>query len=653
LVIILNDALQNELTSYILAIPFLLIYLVHRKKKMLRATIPFARSNPLRKPTYIHEIVGVLLCLLAFLLYWHGSYTFTPLEYHIFSLSLFVTGLILILFNAKTLRVLAFSIVFLLFLTPPPFQVVSEAGAIFSTFASEAAYNVLKALGLPVFMVTQYGAPLIILNKPGSAPFTFAIEIACSGVYSLIGFTIFAVFVAYIARGATWKKATIFLAGFPLIYFLNILRIIIIVLIGYQYGTEAATQVFHLLGGWVLIFLGTLILLSLSEKIWKIRIFTTNTKAMPCANCNPNTKNKEPFCSACGRLLEHVSINISKRDLAKIALILISTILILTLQVPSFALTEGPAQVLIQSPGGEQVATTQIVPQIPDYNLRFAYRDKIFEEYAQRDAALVYAYIPLSETRKTVWVALEVGSSKKVWHSWEASVIMWPQKFGHPTRAIQLDLRDIQLLQNPPIIGRFFAFKQTNSNMSQVVLYWYENAIFKTGTTTEQKYVKISLIAYTNQENIYQIEEQVLPFGLAIANYWQPIKTWSQIALTIAQHGDKLIAVPTTFLAIIFIIQAIRQQKDRKSSLKLYNKLALQEEKFILQAVFQATQKDKPTSNAIASHYYKLTKKTMEPELLLKKLDNIEEVGLIKKEIISQEDEPLLVWKNLIPRKSL
>jgi len=645
LAIVFNDALQNELTSYTLAIPLLLIYIIYRKRKMLRAAIPFATSNPIKKPTYITEVIGALLCLLAFLLFWHGSSTFTPLEYHLISLPLFVAGLILIIFNTKTLILLAFPIAFFVFLTPPPLQIVSEIGSILSTFASEAAYNILKALGLPVTLATQYEAPLIILNKPESQPFTFAIEIACSGIYSLIGFTIFAVFVAYIARETAWKKATVFLTGFPLIYALNIFRIIIIVLIGYEYGTEAATQVFHLLGGWVLIFLGTLILLFLSEKIWKIQIFATNTKAMPCLSCNPNTRNEESFCSTCGRILKHVDINFSKLDLAKIVVLFISLILVLNLQVPVFALTEGPGQVLLQSPGSEHAATAQIFPQILDHDLQFIYRDKKFEETALQDAALVYAYTPLNEYGRMIWVALEVGSSRSTWHSWESSVIIWPQKLGNPPRATQLDLRDVQLLQNPPIVGRFFAFQQTNSSMAQVVLYWYENALFKTGETTEQKYVKISLIAYTdNPENIYQLEEELLPFGTAIVNHWQPIKTWSQIALIISKNADKLITIPITLIFGVFLLYALQRRKEKKANNNAYKKLS-KINRQLIDAVHQAAKTTTPTLNNITITYKNMTEKTIRKETLRQRLIEVEKTGIIKRDIVSRQDEPIQVWK--------
>jgi len=250
LTILGNEAIRSELMNYILTVPFLLAYLLYRKRKMLRAVISFETSTTKRKSTFPNEeVIGALLCVTAFLLYWNGSYTFHPLEYHILTLPIFIAGCILIMFNAKTLKVLAFPIAFLLLLIPPPLEIVYAAGASLSIISSEAAYAILKATGLSVTLIAQYETPIITLIKPDSAPLPFAIDIACAGLYSLIGFTIFAVFAAYIARGAPWKKTATLLAGFPLIYVLNITRITIIVLIGNYYGMEAAMQAFHLLGG--------------------------------------------------------------------------------------------------------------------------------------------------------------------------------------------------------------------------------------------------------------------------------------------------------------------------------------------------------------------------------------------------------------------
>jgi exosortase len=647
LIILANEAVQSELMTHILAIPFLLIYLLYRKIKTLRATISFETTNPTKKPTYIPQLIGALLCLTAFLLYWHGSYTFTPLEYHIFSLPIFITGLILILFNTHTLRALAFPITFLFFLTPPPLEIIYALGTNLSTISSEAAHTILKTIGLPVTLAEQYGTPVITLQNSNSPPLTFAIDIACAGIYSLIGFTIFAVFVTYIAKGKPWKKAITFLIGFPLIYLLNILRITTIVLIGNQYGMQTATQAFHLLGGWTLIFLGTLLLLTISEKLLKIQPFTQKSNISTCPKCSQNPQEQETFCHACGKLLKNKAPKLAKQDLLKIAAILLAVGIIVSIQAPVFALSEGPAEVLLQSPTGQQ-KVSKILPEMPGYVARFINRDMQFEETAGQDAALTYAYTPTTnKTTETIWVTLELAKSKSKLHRWEACLITYPTRVGHSPRVIQLDLRDIQLLENPPLIARYFAFQQKQSNHTQVVLYWYENAQFQTNTTSQQEYVKISLITFPNNPtNIQQTEQKLYPVAKAIANHWQPIKTWSQIALTISQNGPALIAITTTLLLIPLTSQAVENWRTKNSNQKAYHKLNPHDQQ-ILKATHH-THKPATTQN-IATTYQTLTDQTIPLKSLHQKLEQAQQLGLIKKEISNQEDQPIQTWKTQIP----
>jgi len=649
LTIIMNDALQSEITNYMLAIPLIFAYLIYRKRKMLRAVIPIESQNQPKETKYLPTISGILLCTAAITFYWYGSYTFTPLEHHMATLPIFVAGLTLILFNPQTLRQAAFPIAFLFFLTPPPAEILYALGSTLSVISSEASHTIVKALGIPSTLSSEYGNPTITITRPDGSTIPFAIDIACSGIYSLIGFLIFAAFIAYITRDKTWKKAATFLIGLPLIYALNIIRITTILLIGYQYGEQLALQTFHLLGGWILIFLGTLLLLTITEKLFKTKLFTKTQPLTPCQKCNPTENQKEDFCPHCGRLLKYSKINPKKQDIAKIATIAFAVILLLSIQAPVFALTEGPAQIIIQTPTGEQ-GNTQILPQIQGYETKFVYRDRNFEQTAKQDASLVYAYIPIDKTKDTVYVTVEIATTRSSLHSWEVCLITWPLTHGYQPEVIQLDLKDMQILQNPPIIARYFAFQHTKTNQTQTVLYWYETSTFKTNNTAQQKHVKISLIAYPHSpEEIPTTEDQLFPVAEAIANHWQPIKAWTQIALTISQNGPALTAATATLLAIILAYQKLQNQQERKSTLKLYNKLAQQEVKPILQATHQTSQKDKTTTNTIASHYQKLTGKPIQIELLVEKLDEAQKAGLIKKDITSKEDEPILTWKSQIP----
>jgi exosortase len=650
LTIIANDAIGNDLMSYLLAIPFLFVYLIYRRRKMLKAVISFETASPNQKPTYIREIIGVLLCLIAFLLYWHGSYTFYPLEYHMISLPVFAAGLVLIIFNAKTLRVLAFPIAFLFFLTPPPTEIISIAGASVATLSSDISYNILKTIGMPVAQISEYGAPALVVIDPSGSQVSFVVGTASSGIHSIIGFGIFAVFIMYISRGPAWKKATVFLACLPIIYVLTVLRIMVLVSLGYWQGVNVAWDIFHLLGGSVLIFIGSITLLFISEKFWKLRIFATEPSATPCTKCNSSSKTGESSCPTCGKITKYPHVSLSTQDIGKMVMLVIVTALIVTLSVPVLALSVQPPQVLTKTIGNEEATATEILPAIEDYSLKFAYRDTQFERIATRDRALVYAYNRENSSLETVFVAIEIGASRATWHSWEASVIIWPQQHGRPSQGVQLDLREIQLLSNPPLMGKYFAFRQTASNTTQVVLYWMEAALFDTGSRTESKYVKMSLVVFPKDSGrVQETETLLLPFANAIISYWQPLKTWSQVNLTIAQNGALLATIPITLLTIILLQGFIGKFRERKSNLRIFSQLNIPEEKLILQAAYQASKKDQPITSAIAVHYKKLTGKTVETETLIQKLNEAEKLGLVKRDIASREDQPIIVWKSHTP----
>jgi exosortase len=642
--IVFTDALQSEITNYMLVIPIIFVYAIYRKRKMLRTVVSLESQNQPKSVRHIPTIAGVILCAAAITLYWYGSYTFTPLEYHMASLPIFVAGLTLILFNPQTLRQLAFPIAILYFLTPPPSEILYAAGSTLSVISSEASHTIVKALGVPSTLSGEYGNPTITITRPDGSAIPFVVDIACSGIYSLMGFLIFATFIAYITRDKTWKKAAIFLIGLPLIYALNIIRITTILLIGYHYGEQLALQIFHLLGGWTLIFLGTLLLLTITEKAFKTNIFLKPPPIQPCPKCNPAENPKESFCPYCGRLLKYPKLNLKKRDIAKIATIALAVTLLLSIQAPVFALTEGPAQIIIQTPTGEQ-GNTQILPQMQGYKLEFVYRDKAFEERAKQDASLVYAYMPTDKTKDPIYVAIEIASTLSSLHRWEACLITWPQTHGYQPKVTQLELKDVQILQNPPIIARWFAFQYTKTNQTQAVLYWYETATFTTNNTPQQKHVKISLIAYPKTpEEISSMENQLLPIAQAMANYWQPVKTWTQIALTISQNGQTLTAATLTLLAITIAYQKLQNRREKKSNIKLYDKLS-EQHKQVIQAAQLASKKSEPTINAIASHYKMLTGRNINIEELTKKISEIENVGLIKKEINNYGDQPRLIWK--------
>jgi exosortase len=651
--IIFSDALTNESTSYILILPFLFAYLVYRKRKMLRAAIAIERKDLPENTRYFGTLGGILLCATAVILYWYGSYTFTPLEYHVLTLPFFAAGLTLILFNPQTLRQAAFPIAFLVFLAPLPSQFIYNLGSTLSVISSVASNGIVNLLGIHSTISSISGTPAITVTQAnGTILPPFAVDIACSGIYSLIGFLVFAAFVAFIVRDKLWKKAAIFFVGFPLIYFLNILRITIILLIGYQWGQELALNIFHLLGGWILIFLGTLILLIISEKLFKTQIFTKKQTQQNCPNCNPYPSDQtEDFCPTCGRLVKYPKTLLRKIDIAKIVAIALAVILLLSIQAPVFALTQGPAQVLIQTPTGQQ-GNSQIFPQMPTYTLQYLYRDTAFEQISGQNLSLIYSYNPHDAEKETIFVGLEISQELWLLHRWEQCLVTWPQSQGYQPTVEQLDLKDVQILQNPSIFARYFSFKDKSTNQTEVVLYWYENSIFTTNGTSQEKYVEISLIGYPNTPAnvtlahalMQGMEDEMLPFATAIVNYWEPIRMWTAVGITLSRNGFTLAEITIALLAAIIVFYTFETIKQRRANARIYRKLS-SENRQIIDAIAQTEKTAKPTLQAIADTYESKTGAKIDEKDLLQKLSEAQKTGIIESATANIQDEPTRTWK--------
>ena len=88
LLILYREGLYNESVSHVLLVPFLVGILVYEKRDLVKAALTFGNKDSWQMDT----IMGACLCLLAIQLYWYGSYTFYPLEYHLLSLPLFLSG---------------------------------------------------------------------------------------------------------------------------------------------------------------------------------------------------------------------------------------------------------------------------------------------------------------------------------------------------------------------------------------------------------------------------------------------------------------------------------------------------------------------------------------------------------------------------------
>lgn len=309
---------------------------------------------------------------------------------------------------------------------------------------------------------------------------------------------------------------------------------------------------------------------------------------------------------------------------------------------------------MVQTPSGMQPNIQSLpLPQIQGYNLSYVYRDTRFEKMSGEDASLVYAYGSTNTSKPTAWVAVELDSTLGPLHRWETCLINYLLSQGLQPKVSQLDLTDIQTQANPPIVGRYFAFQYHTTNQTQVVLYWYETATFSINGTSEQKQVKMSLVTYPQSTSqVPQDERLLLPIAKEINDYWQPIKTWTTIALTISQNGLALSAATTALLMALVVYRLVLAQQEKASLLTLYNKLSAKTQ-LLTKAVQNAKNQGTPTIEGIANQLSKLTNTPVDKDQVQAELKEAEKVGLIDRALVNREDKPAFALRSLTPERGM
>jgi exosortase/archaeosortase family protein len=627
--VLANEAVQNEVYSYILLLPFFAAFLCYIKKDAVKAALAIEKDCKKTSANYLNALEGVILCLMAFLVYWYGTWnSIYTIEYHIISLTIFLMGVTLIFLNARALRALILPILFLLFLIPLPLTILYTTGGIMANFDTQVAYAALKTAAVPVYISNSYGAPIIILSTAAGKPASFSVDIPCSGIYSLLAFAMFASFLAIITLSSAIKKLAVFIIGFFVFLFLNITRLIMVLSIAYGFGEQLAIIV-HSFAGLILVFIGMLLVLTVSEKTLKIQIVTKPTQQEPCPKCKPANQTSQSFCHSCGRFLGKFNPSISKGTYAKaLLLILCSSAAFVTISAPLF--TEGQTSVELSSNSYQNA--TSIIPQIPNNTLTFLYRDSAYEKIADVDLCLLYQYSPENQSNPVVFVDVGVANTESELHSWEVCYITYETSQGKAPLVNEIETNQVQL--QPPITAQYLAFQNPNGNYTQLTLYWFDRVMFKTGLTITLKYVRISLIILTNNpQNNPQYEQYLTQIGNLLTAKWAPMRAQALLSLGVPAQQALLAALAAILVATI-MTQRISERRKTAHNLSMFNSFASHKERIVLQAVRDlAKQKKSLRTIDIAESVQNKVGKPVNPKHVYHILEFLEESGLVKRHL--------------------
>ncbi|HLN46623.1 MAG TPA: exosortase/archaeosortase family protein [Candidatus Sulfotelmatobacter sp.] len=646
--VLANEILNDEALTHLLIMPFLAGFLFYLKKDAVKAAVATRNGNSRR--TYTNGITGTILCVIAFLLYIYGSSTFYPLEYHLTSLPIFIAGITLILLNPQVLKIIAIPLLFLFFLIPLPALITNPIGGALANINTQTSYTIMHTLGLPVTLSYDYGAPAILLSNQAGQPLAFSIDLACSGLYSLTAFVMFATFLVILASTSILKKMLLFISGFLLFAGLNIIRLVTIVSVGYGISEEAA-QLVHSFAGIVLIFVGMLLLLGLSDKILKIPIITKIEQQKPCVTCKTDSDTND-FCQNCGRFFNKTNLPISKTTFLKLTLIVLaSSLAVLSFAPPTFAATQGSIQIAQNSNWKE---AERIFPKLKNYTLTYLYEDVQYEELTKQDIALVYGYFPDYENNTVMYATLSISASLSTLHNWETCFITyWTGQGQEPIVSIRSS-KEVTLIEQPPLIAKYLAFDSPkySTQYTQATVYWYERVIFATESGLEQKYVRINLIILSQDpEKLPQYEAELVQAGQVIASSWERLRTQALMSLGVPAL-QVLLAASIFILILITFTQYFTQRKQMSNNLKAFQNLATTKEKSVLKSLNVLTKAKKLTTTAdIYTELQKQYADQISEQEIVDILKNLKEYEFVSRSIKITRNAPTVVWKlNRIPK---
>lgn len=163
-------------------------------------------------------------------------------------------GLVWCLLGNNIIKILAFPILFLLFMIPVPYSLLNLVSGPLQLIATKISANMISACTIPVY---REGNMLYFVNTQ------LEVAEACSGIRSIMSLTMLAfAFASMMPEG--WKNRTILIvAAIPIAMIANILRIAGTGVLAHFYGDKVAKGFLHEFSGIAIFAFGFITLLGL------------------------------------------------------------------------------------------------------------------------------------------------------------------------------------------------------------------------------------------------------------------------------------------------------------------------------------------------------------------------------------------------------
>lgn len=246
-----NTIWQTEEQAHGPIILVLLAYLVWRKRSELEL---------MSTPSFG---VGSVVLLIGLLFYAEGrSQNIYILQ--LASVSVVCAGVALIKFGKRGFHTLAFPLFFSLFMIPLPGVVVDAATGPLKLYISKLSTNFLYLLGYPI---GRNGVAIVI------GPYHLMVADACSGLHSMFSLSALGVLFLYLVNYRNpLRNALIIASILPIAFAANVVRVIVLILVTFQYGDSAGQGFAHGFAGILLFFVSLVFLFSVDNLSGRFKV---------------------------------------------------------------------------------------------------------------------------------------------------------------------------------------------------------------------------------------------------------------------------------------------------------------------------------------------------------------------------------------------
>lgn len=228
-------ALNSELYSHIVLLPFVSVYLVWlRRDELGRPGEPIARFW-----SVLPALGGI-----GFLISYLAS---RPSPTGQDELAMAMTALVLLLITAamlclgrNELRIMAFPVAFLIFLAPFPVALEAQLETALQHGSAWTAHGIFELSGTPVMRNETY------FRLPG---FSMQVAPECSGIHSTLALFLTSLVAAQLLLRSPWRRATLALVVIPVALLRNGVRVFTIGELCVRIGPEMIDSYIHRKGG--------------------------------------------------------------------------------------------------------------------------------------------------------------------------------------------------------------------------------------------------------------------------------------------------------------------------------------------------------------------------------------------------------------------